>query len=76
LVQGFFLYLLEGQVLRSVAREGGRFRSCLLGTLKHFVSDQRDRASAQKRGGGSGELEPQRAQISRFPPACATVTMH
>ncbi len=52
LVQGFFLYLMEGQILRSVAREGGRFRSFLLGTLKNFVSDQRDKASAQKRGGG------------------------
>ena len=51
LVQGFFLYLLDRQVLRSVEREGGRFRSFLLGTLKHFVSDQKDKASAQKRGG-------------------------
>jgi hypothetical protein len=25
LVQGFFLYLLDGQVLRSLEREGGRF---------------------------------------------------
>ncbi|HOW65735.1 MAG TPA: sigma-70 family RNA polymerase sigma factor [Candidatus Paceibacterota bacterium] len=52
LVQGFFVYFLEGQILRSVEREGGRFRSFLLGTLKHFVSDQKDKASAQKRGGG------------------------
>ncbi|MHC1763691.1 MAG: RNA polymerase sigma factor [Verrucomicrobiia bacterium] len=51
LVQGFFLYLLEGEVLRSVEREGGRFRSFLLATLKHFVSDQKDKARAQKRGG-------------------------
>jgi DNA-directed RNA polymerase specialized sigma24 family protein len=35
-----------------VQREGGRFRSFLLGTLKNFVSDQKDKASAQKRGGG------------------------
>lgn len=51
-VQGFFLYLLEGQVSRSLQREGGRFRSFLLGTLKHFVSDQKDKAAALKRGGG------------------------
>lgn len=43
LVQGFFLCLLEGQILRSVGQEGGRFRSFLLGTLKHFVSDQKTR---------------------------------
>ncbi len=52
LVQGFFLYLLEGQALRSAARERGRFRSFLLATLKNFVSDEKDKALAQKRGGG------------------------
>jgi RNA polymerase sigma factor (sigma-70 family) len=52
LVQGFFLYLLDGQVLRSLKREGGRFRSFMLGTFKNFISDQRDKAFAQKRGGG------------------------
>jgi DNA-directed RNA polymerase specialized sigma24 family protein len=52
LVQGFFLHLLEAQVFGAVKREGGRFRSFLLGTLKHFVSDQKDKACAQKRGGG------------------------
>jgi DNA-directed RNA polymerase specialized sigma24 family protein len=52
LVQGFFLHLLEGEILRSIEREGGRFRSFLLATLKHFVSDQKDKARAQKRGGG------------------------
>ena len=52
LVQGFFLYLLDGQVLRSLEREGGRFRSFMLGTFKNFISDQKDKAFAQKRGGG------------------------
>jgi RNA polymerase sigma-70 factor (ECF subfamily) len=52
LVQGFFLYLLEGRVLRSVGREGGRFPSFLLATFKYFISDQKDKAFAQKRGGG------------------------
>ena len=37
----------------AVARpEKGRFRSYLLGALKHFLADERDRASAAKRGGG------------------------
>ena len=30
----------------------GKFRSFLLTFLKHFLSDQRDKAGAQKRGGG------------------------
>src|SRR5262249_10228458 len=30
----------------------GRFRSFLLGTLKHFLGHARDRERAQKRGGG------------------------
>ena len=30
----------------------GRFRSFLLATLKNFLADERDRARAQKRGGG------------------------
>jgi RNA polymerase sigma-70 factor (ECF subfamily) len=32
--------------------ERGRFRSYLLGALKHFLADQRERARRQKRGGG------------------------
>lgn len=32
----FFLYRLQGEILRSIEREGGRFRSFLLATLKHF----------------------------------------
>src|SRR4029077_10496048 len=33
-------------------RDKGRFRSFLLGALKHFVAGDRDREHAQKRGGG------------------------
>jgi DNA-directed RNA polymerase specialized sigma24 family protein len=52
LVQGFFLYLFNRQVLRSLEREGGRFRSFMLATFKNFVSGQRDMSAAKKRGGG------------------------
>jgi RNA polymerase sigma factor (sigma-70 family) len=51
LVQGFFLHLLRREILKSVQREGGRFRSFLLATLKHFLSDEKDKATALKRGG-------------------------
>jgi RNA polymerase sigma factor (sigma-70 family) len=52
LIQGFFVELLEGALLRTADPAKGRFRSYLLGALKHFMSGQRDRARAQKRGGG------------------------
>ena len=50
--QGFITYLLEKHVLRRADPECGRFRSFLLGTLKHYLTDERDRAKAQKHGGG------------------------
>jgi RNA polymerase sigma-70 factor (ECF subfamily) len=52
LTQAFFARLLEKKYLRDYARERGRFRSFLLAALKHFLSNERDRARAQKRGGG------------------------
>jgi len=42
---------LSGGPLDGAMREKGRFRSYLLGALKHFLSDQRVHAQAQKRGG-------------------------
>ena len=50
--QGFFADILEKHDLRAADPERGRFRSFLLATLKHFLSDERDRVQAQKRGGG------------------------
>ena len=53
LTQEFFTRLLEKNYLREVTREGGRFRSYLLTTLKHFLANEWDRAKTQKRGGGN-----------------------
>jgi RNA polymerase sigma factor (sigma-70 family) len=50
--QSFFEYLLENRVVEKARQDKGRFRSFLLATLKHFVSSERRRLSAQKRGGG------------------------
>jgi DNA-directed RNA polymerase specialized sigma24 family protein len=52
LTQEFFLRFLEKDFLRSVDRGKGRFRSFLLAACKHFLANERDRALAQKRGGG------------------------
>jgi len=35
-----------------VSREKGKFRTFLLAALNHYLSDERDRARAEKRGGG------------------------
>lgn len=50
--QQFFAWLIEHKQLRAVEVERGRFRSYLLAMLKHFLSDERKKARAQKRGGG------------------------
>ncbi len=52
LTQAFFTWLLANNHLRQADPGRGRFRSFLLATLKHFLSDERKKANAQKRGGG------------------------
>jgi RNA polymerase sigma-70 factor (ECF subfamily) len=51
LTQAFFATLLEKHYLRAADPTRGRFRSFLLASLKHFLSNERDRAGAAKRGG-------------------------
>src|SRR4051812_40306844 len=53
LVQAFFVRLLEKQSLRNARAECGRFRSFLLGSLKHFMINDYHHAHAAKRGGGA-----------------------
>jgi RNA polymerase sigma factor (sigma-70 family) len=52
LTQGFFARLLERRDLDVVRREKGRLRSYLLVSLKHFLINERHRATAMKRGEG------------------------
>lgn len=56
LTQGFFAYLLERRLVSRADREAGRFRSFLLGSLKHFLAHEHERATAIKRGGGQPVL--------------------
>ena len=51
LIQEFFTRLLERDVLAAADPQRGRFRSFLLTSLQHFLSNQWDKARAQKRGG-------------------------
>jgi RNA polymerase sigma-70 factor (ECF subfamily) len=52
LTQGFFTRLLEKRDIESADPGRGRFRSYLLGSVRHFLSNERDRELAAKRGGG------------------------
>src|SRR6266571_4652299 len=52
LTQGFFALLLERRDLDAVRKEKGRLRSYLLTSLKHFLTNERNRAIAIKRGEG------------------------
>ena len=56
LTQEFFLRLLENNSLAAASPERGRFRNFLLASLKNFLFNEWDRATAQKRGGGRERL--------------------
>lgn len=51
LTQGFFAYLIEKGCIARAKAEMGRFRSFLLGTLKHYLLQQAERSGALRRGG-------------------------
>jgi len=53
LTQAYFGRVIEKAYLAQVDRERGKFRTFLLSSLKHFLANERDRARAQKRGGGA-----------------------
>jgi RNA polymerase sigma-70 factor (ECF subfamily) len=56
LTQGFFARLLEKDYLAVAQPERGRFRSFLLTAFKHFLTNEWDKARAQKRGGGRSPI--------------------
>jgi RNA polymerase sigma-70 factor (ECF subfamily) len=51
LVQGFFTSLFAHQSFSGLDPGRGKFRSFLLGALKHFLANEHDRTHALKRGG-------------------------
>ena len=56
LTQGYFALLIEKDYVADVRLREGRFRAFLLTSFRHFVSKERDRARALKRGGGRAPL--------------------
>jgi RNA polymerase sigma-70 factor (ECF subfamily) len=56
LTQAFFANFLAKNNLNDLSASKGKFRAFLLATLKHFLSNERDRTEAKKRGGGVPHL--------------------
>lgn len=56
LTQGFLTRLLANNPFGGLDPERGRFRSFLLGALKHYLANERDRSRSLKRGGGMVHL--------------------
>ena len=75
LTQEFFARLLEKSYLKAADAAKGKFRTLLLTAVNRFLINERERALAQKRGGGAlhfsiqAELEEDRYQLE---PAAAT----
>src|SRR6185436_1038012 len=53
----FFEQVLGGGQIQSADQSRGRFRSYLLGAVKHFAANHRQSAARQKRGGGLESVE-------------------
>lgn len=56
LTQEFFTRLLAKNYLAGADRQRGRFRSFLLGAMKHFLAKEQRREGTQKRGGNQPML--------------------
>ena len=56
LTQAFFSHLLEKRAIAKADRNRGRFRAFLLTALKNFLTNEWEKARAEKRGGGKTEL--------------------
>ncbi|MGD1085103.1 MAG: sigma-70 family RNA polymerase sigma factor [Verrucomicrobiota bacterium] len=56
LAHDFFAIMLAGGAIARAEREQGRFRSYLLGAVKHFLSHHREASRRLKRGGGAENI--------------------
>jgi RNA polymerase sigma factor (sigma-70 family) len=60
LTQEFFARILQRDWLSNVHPAGGKFRSFLLACVKNFLSNERDKTLAQRRGGGVSTIPLER----------------
>ena len=56
LTQAFFARVLENAYFSAADPDRGRFRAFLSTSVRHFLSNERDRLATQKRGGGARHL--------------------
>jgi RNA polymerase sigma-70 factor (ECF subfamily) len=66
LTQAFFTDLLGRNFLDAIDRSKGRFRSFLLASLEHFLSHERDKADALKKGGGAQPISLDSADAETY----------
>lgn len=69
LAHDFFAHLLAGGAIARAEQERGRFRSYLLGAVKHFLSNQREARRRLKRGGGVENISLEESEASSVPDA-------
>jgi RNA polymerase sigma-70 factor (ECF subfamily) len=69
LAHDFFANLLAGGAVLRADRERGRFRSYLLGAVKHFLSNQRAARQRLKRGGGAEKISLDETEAHSVPDA-------
>jgi RNA polymerase sigma factor (sigma-70 family) len=68
LTQAFLARVIERGGLGGANPDRGRFRSYLLGAMKHFMANARERSNAKKRGGGQpfvhGDISEMESRIN------------
>jgi len=69
LAHDFFAHLLAGGAIARVEQERGRFRSFLLGAVKHFLSHHRESQRRLKRGGGVERISLDATEAPAVPDA-------
>lgn len=63
----FFAEMLGGGTINTADRERGRFRSYLLGAVKHFAGHQQEAAQRMKRGGGMEAVSLDDEEAAKVP---------
>ena len=69
LAHDFFAHMLAGGTIAHAGQERGRFRSYLLGAVKHFLLHQREAQRRLKRGGGVQNLSLNDTEVGAVPDA-------
>lgn len=67
LSHAFFAGMLAGDTIGTADRARGRFRSYLLGAVKHFLSHHRESLARMKRGGGVMQVSMDDDEVGALP---------